>query len=181
MRDLRIWARRGGIALMAGLLGQSALAAPSANPERAPALRKLTDCRQVADNAARLACYDAVAAEIDSAQAAGDIVVVDRDQARAVRKQAFGFSLPSLSLFDREGKSEPLEAVTLKVESAARGGDGKWVLRLEGGQIWRQIDTTELSRLPKAGATVTIRSAMLGSYKLTVSGSNVAIRVRREN
>lgn len=182
MTDIETWAKRGGLAVMAALLGASALAAPPpAAAERAPALRKLTDCRQIADNVARLACYDLVAAEIDTAQDKGDIVVVDREQAQAVRKQAFGFTLPSLSLFDRDGKSEPLEAVTLKVESATRGADGKWVMRLEGGQIWRQIDTTEFSRLPKPGATVTIKSALMGSYKLSVAGSNVAVRVHRDN
>ena len=49
----------------------------------------------------RLACFDAAAARLDEAEKKGDIVVVDRRQAQEVRRQAFGFTLPSLTLFDR--------------------------------------------------------------------------------
>jgi hypothetical protein len=170
-----------GLAVTLAATGGNAAAAPPKPRERAAAVQKLADCRRLPADAERLACYDEAMAALDQAEAKGDIVVVDREQARAVRRQAFGFSLPSLSLFDRDGKPEPVDAVTLKVESATRGGDGKWLLRLEGGQVWRQIDASELSRQPRPGAVVTIRSALMGSYKLTVGDSAAAIRVHRDN
>lgn len=171
--------RTGLVALALGLAALSS--ADAAEPQgRAAALKQLLDCRTIADNAARLTCYDTQAGAFDQAEAKGDIVVVDREQARAVRRQAFGFTLPSMSMFDRGEAPEDVGKVSLKIESARRGGDGKWLFVLEGGQVWRQIDTTELTRTPKPGGTATVSRAALGSYKLNIGGAT-AIRVHRDN
>jgi hypothetical protein len=170
-------ARLGAVLFVAVALCAGSAAAQSG---RAGALQRLTDCRKLTDSAQRLACYDQAVDGFDQAEAKGDIVVVDREQARAVRRQAFGFNLPSLSLFDRGEKAEAVDNVTLKIESATRTADGKWLLRLEGGQVWRQIDTAELARAPKAGGTATVKAASLGSFKLSTGGAS-AIRVHREN
>lgn len=164
------------------LLASAGAAAAQPKPEgRAAVLKALTDCRGVADGAQRLACFDAAAAGLEAAESKGDIVVVDREQARQVRRQAFGFTLPSLAILDREGGGDAGDdEITLKVLAASRGGDGKWVLRLEGDQTWRQIDTTEVARYPKAGGTVTIKRAMMGSYKLSTGGA-AAMRVHRDD
>jgi hypothetical protein len=166
------------LTLLTGLGGQTAGQTPPA--ARNAALQQLADCRKITAAEARLDCYDAAAAAFETAEAQGDIVVVDREQARAVRRQAFGFQLPSLSLFDKGGAPEPIDEVNLKIDSAVRDGHGKWTLVLEGGQVWRQIDGGELSRDPKPGMTARIKSAALGSYKLFVGGS-MAIRVHRDN
>jgi hypothetical protein len=155
------------VALMAAALSGAALAAPKSEG-RAASLQKLADCRKVSENAARLACYDAAAAEIDTAEAKGDIVVVDRDQARQVRRQAFGFSLPSMSLFDRGEAPEALDNVTGKVAAARQGRDRRWVLELEDGATWAQVDSEPLPRGAKKGSTAVIRKGALGSYFINV-------------
>ena len=169
-----------GLALAMVLAALAGSAAAQTKAERTAVLQKLIDCRKLTDNAQRLACYDAAAAAFDQAEAKGDVVVVDREQAKAVHRQAFGFTLPSLSVFDRGGRPDEVDRVSLKVESATQGGDGKWVLRLEGGQVSRQIDTDDIGRPPRPGATVTIKKAALGSYKLS-TGGGAAIRVHRDN
>lgn len=166
------------LSVMISLIHPGASAA--AAPDRAASLTTLSDCRKVANDTQRLACYDDAAAAIDAAEAKGEIVVVDRDQARQVRRQAFGFALPSLSILERSGGNEPVDEITAKVVSARQGGDGKWVVVLEGGQTWRQIDTGELGRYPKAGGMVTIKRALMGSYKLSAGGA-AAIRVHRDD
>jgi hypothetical protein len=169
----------GGAGLGAAGLGGAALAAPPKPEGRAAALQKLADCRKLSDNAARLACYDAAAAEIDTAEAKGDIVVVDREQARQVRRQAFGFSLPSISIFERGEKAEEIDTLTGKVAAAHMNGAGKWVIRLEEGGAWTQIDTTKVGLDPRPGNPVKIRRASMGSYLLTVGG-NRAFRAHRD-
>lgn len=156
-----------------------AAAAPLAG-NRAQILERLSDCRGLADAAGRLACYDSAAASLEAAAASGAVVVLDRAQVETVRRQAFGFTLPSLASLNGDDKGDGVDAVALKIEGARRGGDGKWVFRLEGGQVWRQIDTNELMRDPKPGGAVTIRRAALGSYKLSLGGAS-AIRVHRDN
>jgi hypothetical protein len=146
---------------------------------RAKIVQDLADCRKLTDNAARLACYDAAAASLETAEAKGDIVVVDREQARTVRRQAFGFALPSISMFEKGETREDLENVTGSVAAARQNGAGKWVIELaDGAGTWLQVDNNELHRDPKAGAPVKIRKAAVGSFLMSI-GNGGGFRVRR--
>ena len=166
------------VAVATAATGASALA-PDPNAQgRAAITKRLVGCRNVADSAARLACYDQAAAALELAESKGDIVVVDREQARAIRRQAFGFSLPSISLFDKGEAREETDTVTGVIASARASGLGKWTVTLEDGAVWTQIDSIELARTPKAGMAVKIRRASLGSFLMTVDKQR-AFRARR--
>jgi hypothetical protein len=154
--------------------------APSAmaQDKRAAQFKQMLDCRALTDNAARLACYDAAAGVLDQAEKAGDIVVVDRDQARAARRQAFGFSLPSLSMFERGESKEELENLATVAKRAYRGGDNKWRVELEDGAVWAQTDNEPLPRGAKAGSKVEIRTTTMGGYFMKIDGQR-AVRAQR--
>jgi hypothetical protein len=162
-------------------LATSALAAGGPQPQPQPkAVQAAIDCRKLTDNAARLACYDSAVDALGQQLSEGQVVAVDHAQVQQVRRQAFGFTLPSLTIFDRGGKPEKeMSELVLPVESARRGGDGKWLVRLEGGQVWRQIDTGDFSRDPKPGSQATIKKAMLGSYMMMIGGHS-PVRVHRD-
>ena len=145
---------------------------------RAALVQKLADCRKVADDATRLACFDGAAAALETAEAKGDIVVVDRAQAQQVRRQAFGFRLPSLSVFDRGDKPEEVDSIESRIVSARTEPTGKWVLKLEDGSTWTQIDVDSPSIKPKAGMPARVRKATMGSFLLSVDGQR-AFRARR--
>src|SRR4051812_1363572 len=68
---------------------------------RAAAFKAVTDCRAVSDPNARLACYDEAVSRLDQAESSGQVVVLDREAAKEVKRQAFGFSIPSISLFSK--------------------------------------------------------------------------------
>jgi hypothetical protein len=169
----------GGSLLAALALSCAAHAAPATAPSRAAVLQGLLDCRGRTDPAERLACYDAAASKMDQAEAKGDIVVVDREQARTVRKQAFGFTLPSLSLFDRGEKPEQIDHVSGVVESARMNAHGLWTIRLQDGAVWNQIDGNPPNRDPRPGMKVEIKSAVMGSYLMSVDGQG-SFRAHRE-
>lgn len=146
---------------------------------RAAVLQDVVDCRRIAESAQRLACFDAAAARLDEAASSGAVVVVDREQVQQARREIFGFSVPSFDLFGGgEGRAAPppIENVEAVIEAYTRGGDGRLVLTLENGQVWRQIDGETASA--RRGATVRIRRAALGSYLANIDGQ-IAIRVRR--
>jgi hypothetical protein len=164
------------LAIWLGLAG--AAAAQPADPGRASVFQSLLDCRAKSDAAERLACYDAAAAGLGEAEQKGDIVVVDRDMARAARRQAFGFNLPTLDVFNRSEKPEEADRLTAQVVNAYQGGDGKWVFELEGGAVWAQNDNESLTRSPRKGSTVEIRKASMGGFFLNSDGQR-AIRARR--
>lgn len=156
----------------------SPAAAQTKPPERAAIVQGLVDCRKLTDDAQRLACYDQAAAALDQAEAKGDVVIVDREQARQVRRQAFGFALPSISLFERGETQEEIENVAGTVKAARQNGAGKWVVEMSEGGVWVQVDANELHRDPRAGMPVKIRQAAMGSFLMSIDGQR-AFRARR--
>lgn len=174
-----------GLGLLVILSGGAA-SAQSAPP--AGALEALMSCRSLTADAERLACFDRASGALAAAEAGGALVVVDRAKVESVRRQAFGFSIPSIAdLAPRvrpESAAAPKEEETLSqieaVVAAARlGRDGKWILSLDSGAVWRQTDTETVLRDPRAGSRVVIRAAALGSFLLSVDGQR-SFRARRE-
>lgn len=165
-----------GLAVLAGGGGSLAAEAPKA---RAVQLQAVLDCRAEVDATRRLACYDAAATSLDAAEKSGEVVVVDRDQVREARRAAFGFNFQMPSFMTAGDKPEALQRVTATIASANQDATGKWVLRMADGAVWRQIDGAHVSREPKPGATVEIRSATMGSFMMTLGYSH--IRVHRDN
>ncbi len=167
-----------GLAAAMLALAPAALAKPTLSASRTAVAQAISDCRQVADRDARLACYDKAADAFEQAQAAGQVVVVDRAQVQAVKRQAFGISMPSLTLFNRGPKEETLDKISVALAGAHQEADGKWVLTTDENATWRQIDNTELYNPPHSGSTMVVRKAMLGSFFCKVDGG-AAIRCTR--
>ena len=93
---------------LAALAAASTLSTQAVPPQDRPeTLERLMACRGIADNTARLACFDTAAGAPDTAQRQGDLVVIDRAGVAETRRQLFGFEMPSLPrLFGPEGAVE---------------------------------------------------------------------------
>lgn len=164
-----------GLAAVMALAGSPSLAASS----DAQVVRDVLDCRGNTDPVARLACFDKAAGALSLAQTAGDIVVVDRERAREIRKSAFGFSLPSMSFFERGEKPEQIDRITAVIASVRMNSAGKWVIKLQDGAIWSQTDSGALGRAPAPGMGVVIKAASMGSYFFSVDGQR-SFRAHRD-
>ncbi len=135
-------------------------------------------CREIADDAQRLACYDRQVAALQQAEADESIVVVDREEVRQAERGLFGLRLPSIRLFGGSDESRVNE-----IESTIAAVDGSrsvgWRFRLADESVWIQTDMSDqLSRSPRAGMPIIIRRAALGSFRAEVDGMRL-IRVRR--
>jgi len=150
---------------------------------RPEVFEKLLGCRSVKDSTARLACFDKQIAEMDAAANRAELMIVDRGQIRKTRKSLFGLTLPNLGIFgNSEAERREAEAFT-EIEStikSARISGYRWMVTLEDGARWVQIDGKSLVRDPKAGQKIRIRKAALGSFLANIDGQT-AIRMRREN
>lgn len=148
--------------------------------KRAAPVQKIYDCRTIADDGARLACFDASVAELVAAEEKREITFADKDLVKKTRRGLFGFSLPRIGLFGGgEGEGEEIKEIEAVVKSASVDRSGKYRIVMEDGAVWQQIDTTRLSREPKPGQTVKIRVATMGSYFANVNGQR-AIRMKRD-
>ncbi|HVQ07749.1 MAG TPA: hypothetical protein VMS43_04890 [Allosphingosinicella sp.] len=161
-------------------LAQRPAAAPPPRPETFEALIR---CRSIAEADARLQCFDAAAAALQSAQERREVVVVDRAQVREGRRRLFGLALPRIPIFgggddDDEDDADRVTTVEGVVASASQDSLGHWVVVLQDGAAWVQADNRPLALRPRPGQRVVINRAALGSFMMRVN-NQPGIRVRR--
>lgn len=159
-----------------------AAALPAAAKDKAPPrpvqIEELYACRDIADPAARLACFDREVGELSAADTAREITFTDRATAREARRGLFGFSFPKLGgIFG--GDEDEVKEIETVLRSASVDRSGKYTLVMEDGAVWVQIDTTRLVRDPKPGQKVKIKAASMGSYFASIDGGRT-IRMKRD-
>ncbi|WP_284359551.1 hypothetical protein [Candidatus Phycosocius spiralis] len=172
-------------------MGSNGFAQPSKSESP---LAPIYACTEKLESSARLACFDAAVLSIQAKEAKSEIVTFDQQRIQKVRREAFGFSLPSLPRlgFPAIGapevktgseKSTATEEAALEeqvfVVSAYREVGGRIMLTLENGQTWQLNEADTFNAPRKTPFNVKIRTAALGSFILTVEGRNKGYRVRR--
>lgn len=148
-------------------------------PEAPPPaqLQSLMACRVVADTHQRLACFDREASAMSAAVARKDLVIIDRDRARAAQRSLFGFSVANFGgLIGANG--EEVKEIETVVASSNFNRDGGWTVRLKDGSVWTQIDSVVVPMKPEAGEKVVIRRAAFGSFFMKV-GQQIGFRAKR--
>lgn len=170
-------------AVFLAALPAAAYAQRAAEPPPRPELfEALVRCRGIAEDAARLSCFDAAAAGLQEAAERRDLVVVDRQQIRESRRRLFGLALPRLPIFgggDDSDEEDEISSIESSVASAHQADFGRWVLRLEDGSTWVQTDNNVLAARPRAGQPVRVNRAALGTFIMRVN-NQPGIRVRRQ-
>lgn len=156
---------------------QTAPSAPAPTPE---AMNRLYNCTAISEDAARLACFDEATARLRNAQAEGSLVAVDQGQLETLRRESFGFSLPSIANLLPSRSEDVQEEVSVEVANVIRRGDGHSIFVMSDGQRWVLLESSA-ARNVRAGDTVRIRRAALGSFLLISSRGGAALRVRRES
>jgi hypothetical protein len=168
------------VIILAAAMAGAVQAAPSADPKaRAVVLQSVLDCRAIADKEQRLTCYDAAVGRLDLAQSKGEVVVVDREQVREVKRQAFGLQLPSLASFMPKLHDDIDEKLDVVLKSWTLGADGHRYFTFEDGSVWRAVDVDEFGREPRPQMHGVIRSGLMGSFFLSLEGAP-ASRVQRQ-
>ena len=163
---------------LAALAPAPALAKPKAQDARSNALiQALSACRAVADEKARLDCYDQASARLAEAVDRKELVVMDRQEIRETRRSLFGFSVPNIPLFRGEDGGDDGKLETT-IAGASRLEGGKWQIRLEDGAIWQTNETRLNLSDPRPGQKIVIQRGTLGNYFLRIDGQR-GVRGRR--
>jgi len=153
-------------------------------PATPDVLSQLYKCKQLTDDAARLACYDTGVGRVEQAQETGELVAIDRQAAEEIKRESFGFKIPSLPKigFPSFGNDDDKADTTtiLKLARTRKKARGDYYFYTENGQIWEQVDGAGLRRPPRGDDnTLHIRKAAIGSFLAQVNGTGPGIRVRR--
>lgn len=141
-------------------------------------IEQLYACRDIADPAQRLACFDREVGSLASAEAARDIVFTDRETAKKARKGLFGFSFPKLGDIFGGDEDDQIKEIDTVIKSVSVDRSGKYILTMEDGAVWSQIDASG-ARQPKPGQKIHIKVASMGSYFASIEGGR-SIRIKRD-
>jgi hypothetical protein len=182
------------------IVAAQALAGP-----RDDVLEAMGKCSALTDDKARLSCYDAVAPRLRDALNRPPEALAHAPTEEE-QKSWFGFdignwfngnpppaaqttpgqfgaeNLPPKQAPAGNGAPElpaPIESITATVTDYSFNPFGKFIVFLDNGQVWKEIDTG-LAHFTKGGTnTVKIERGMLGSYNLYVNDSNKLFKVTR--
>jgi len=145
-------------------------------------------CRAIANDARRLECFDKLyppllpdsPASAPLATAATATVAGESVQPSKPRDAAHEFGLSAAQLqLQTAGKDQPrlITSISASVTDLQHGPNDRFVVVLDNGQVWRQIEVDSLA-WPRMGETVTIRRGVLDSYML-ITADRAASHVRR--
>ena len=170
---------------------------PAAAP--ADALRdELRVCRDLTDDEVRLVCYDAAVdrskkgayseptsgteitpAAAPAEPAASAAVAATGAAASLSQEDLFGMTSEEVERTVGEATgSERIDNLNSTVTKLQQYSYNKVLITLENGQVWKQVDTSNL-RL-RVGDAVEVERASLGSFMLRKKGSKRSMRVSRE-
>jgi hypothetical protein len=89
----------------------------------------------------------------------------------------FGMTPHAQRKLNPAAHSDKPASITASVTKVDLRRDGRWVVTLDNGHVWQQIETVSEARV-RVGDSITVREAALGSH-LLVTTSRIATRVRR--
>lgn len=186
-------------AFFLGTISAEAADKPASTP-----LSGIYACTEIADNMARLACYDAAAGKLRKAESSGEFVAVESKDILNIKRDAFGFRLPSLpklklpslggkradafanadtdagQIIEQTDAGEVNKVIYTVDHITEKNYDTHWFY-LTNGQIWRQTDGKKFTYSKKIKpTTIVIRRASLGSFLMRINGKGRAIRVVRQ-
>jgi hypothetical protein len=167
-------------------------------------LEALGKCAAIADDHARLVCYDAMAPHVHQALAAPPAALPNNRQPTAEEQKSwFGFNLsdlfgsgPAEQTTPQQFGADQMPATHEKVEQAEKEIDSisagvtefaftpnkKFIVFLDNGQVWRQLqgdaDEAHFHRTA-ADNKVMIERGLLGSYNLHINDSSKTYKVER--
>ncbi|HWW11076.1 MAG TPA: hypothetical protein VN018_01065 [Brevundimonas sp.] len=167
------------LAVLAFAIATPTHAQEAAPPAGSPTIANLSGCRAISVASDRLSCFDRTALELETALRSGEILVVDRTQATAARRQAFGSTSAPADVLLPPRAEDRIDAIETTLTRATQAGDGRWTFVLADGVTWTQVDTDRVRINNRAGEPVRVRRAAMGSYLLVV-GNSGAVRVRRQ-
>jgi len=180
--------------LHAAALVAWSLALTATSPVRAEDATALRACRDISDDAQRLACYDALTLAPEAERA---VAPSGSPQTESVRTPAAAATTATVAvpaspspeeLFGRDAAQSgeiirqaagipQLDKLRTRITAVAEDPSGKAIVTIANGQVWNQLDRPPARLTP--GEEIEIRRAAMGSFLLVRNVGGRGIRVRR--
>jgi len=167
------------------LLVTACNAAEISAKENSSPLNSIYACTSILNDSERLACFDNAVPVLQVKEKKKEIITIDAEGAKAIERDSFGFSLPSLpklGLIKPRSKDVKKPAQVFKVKSLSNRR-GKITLVMENNQVWQQT-SGDIGYIPKGDLTAKIKPASLGSFFISLTNQDgdtgrKGVRVKR--
>jgi len=177
----RMWlAARAASVTVIGMTALPALSLPALaqSTAEAPAVvQSITQCREIANEADRFACYDRVAGAIGKGEAAVNQAAKPPtpEARREVERREFGkpatpppLARPAQVPAKRAEAQKPADTrvkqIVTKLEHISRIPDGRLLIVTANDGAWVQTDHEKFQNLPRRGAEIMIRQGAMGNF-----------------
>jgi hypothetical protein len=155
------------IALPSIVTAQTSSEAANRAPE---AFTDVLACRAINVESERLACFDRSIALLEDARQRQQVVVINTDDVREVRRSLFGLKVPTLRLLEGQGREDQQpESFTGTIRKVQQVRGGRWLVQIDEA-VWQTTETGYFQVPPQVGQQATVTQGLLGSFRLSVAG-----------
>ena len=148
--------------------------------------RQMQVCQQIAQDAARLACFDRINLDefrkktsdrsqtFDQRPASPeDDTPINKAESQSQSESGGGEDRFGFAPRPEPGQSDEERSMT--VESAEQTLRGRWIIRMKNGQIWQQVDGARLSKI-KGGLKADIEKGVMSNFIMTIDGRSFRVK-----
>ena len=135
----------------------------------------MLQCRSIAEAPARVACYDAIPVGA-AAPLAAPVAAAAAAPTPQQREQAFGMATVKAP---KSVTPEQDNSISSTIAGRFDGWSGNELIKLANGQVWRIVDGSSAVLSPMTDAKVKVERNVIGTYFLTIEGTNNSPKVRR--
>jgi len=168
------------LTILALAVAGPAVARSKDKPAPSPLVTAIDRCRQIADSAQRLACYDSAANALVTAAKSGAVAVVDQNEIRKARRSLFGFTLPKIPFFSGDDTADEAQRqLDSTITSVKPLNNGYYrIIIADNNAVWETSESNISFDAPRPGQKITIVRGALGNYFLRINGQ-IGVRGRR--
>jgi hypothetical protein len=135
-----------------------------------PYIDSLKACQTMADDAARLACYDAAVGKVVTASDEGEVRIVDKAVVTKTKRGLFGLGIPDFGLLSGDDDEEKLDLLQSVITKVSISGSTMFITIEDGGAVWRIKNAKSRIKRAKPGDPVEFKKAAMGSYFIRING-----------
>ena len=135
----------------------------------------MLQCRSIAEVPARVACYDAIPVGA-AAPLAAPVAAAAAAPTPQQREQAFGMATVKAP---KSVTPEQDNSISSTIAGRFDGWSGNELIKLANGQVWRIVDGSSAVLSSMTDARVKVERNVIGTYFLTIEGTNNSPKVRR--
>jgi len=142
---------------------------PSAANGPASPLNTIYACASIVDDTDRLACFDKNVPVLKIKEEKKEIVAIDAEGIKAIERDSFGFSLPSLPKLGLRKSTTEKSGKTVQffdVKSISKGRNGA-TITMANGHVWQQVNG-DLGYIPKGNLSAKIKPASVGTFFISL-------------